>query len=121
MRIHSVGDFKIWLKAENFGYLGPDIYVLKPVCTRRLILLEIRVSSLLNNFYHGHDLSYPLQTLFVMGILFSHCPCVHPSVTFCFLNILKGHCWIFFKPCKHAHICKTNTLDKKVRARGQFY
>ena len=47
--------------------------------------------------------------------------CIRPSVTFCFLNILKSHCWIFIKPCKHVHICKTNTLDKKVRARGQFY
>ena len=48
-------------------------------------------------------------------------PSVRPSVTFCFFNILKSHCWIFIKPCKHVHICKTNTLDKKVRARGQFY
>ena len=47
--------------------------------------------------------------------------CVRPSVTLCFLNILKSHCWIFIKPCKHVHICKTNFLDKKVRARGQFY
>ena len=39
--------------------------------------------------------------------------CVRASVTFCFLNILKNHCWIFIKPCKHVHICKTNTLDKK--------
>ena len=51
----------------------------------------------------------------------SVCASVRPSVTFCFLNILKSHCWIFIKPCKHVHICKTNTLDKKVRARGQFY
>ena len=68
---------------------------------------------------------YPLQTLFVVGILFSCCPCVcatvRPSVTFCFFNNLKSHCWIFIKPCKHAYICKTNTLDKKVRARCQFY
>ena len=68
---------------------------------------------------------YPLQTLFVGGILFSRCPsvrlCVRPSVTLCFLNNSKSHCWIFIKPCKHVHICKTNTLDKKVRARGQFY
>ena len=74
-------------------------------------------------------LLYPPQTLFVGGILFSRCPsvrpcvraCVRPSVTFCFLNNLKSHCWIFIKPCKHVHICKTNTLDKKVRTRGQFY
>ena len=78
-------------------------------------------------------LLYPPQTLFVGGILFSRCPCVRPSVcpsvrasvrpsvTLCFLNNLESHCWIFIKPCKHVHICKTNTLDKKVRARGQFY
>ena len=48
-------------------------------------------------------------------------PSVRQSVTFCFLNILKSNCWIFIKPCKQFHICKTNTLDKKVRARGQFY
>ena len=48
-------------------------------------------------------------------------PSVRPSVTLCFLNILKNHCWIFIKPCKHVHICKTDFLDKKVRARGQFY
>ena len=68
---------------------------------------------------------YPPQTLFVGGILFSRCPCVRPSVrqsvTLCFLNNSKSHCRIFIKPCKHVHICKTNTLDKKVRARGQFY
>ena len=46
---------------------------------------------------------------------------VRPSVTLCFLNILKSHGWIFIKPCKHVHICKTNTLNKKVRARDQFY
>ena len=55
------------------------------------------------------------------GILFSRCPCVRPSVTLCFLNVLKSHGWIFIKPCKHVHICKANTLNKKVRVRGQFY
>ena len=68
------------------------------------------------------SLLYPPQTLFVGGILFSRCPSVRPSVrpsvTLCFLNNSKSHCWIFIKPCKHVHICKTNTLDKKVRARG---
>ena len=43
------------------------------------------------------------------------------NVFFFFFNILKSHCWSFIKPYKHDHICKTNTLDKKVRARGQFY
>ena len=52
---------------------------------------------------------------------FSVRACVRPSVTLCFLNIFKSHCLIFIKPCKHVHICKTNTLNKKVRARGQFY
>ena len=65
------------------------------------------------------------QTLFVVGKLFSRCPSVPPSVlpsiTFCFLNILKSHCWILIKPCKHVNICKANTLNRKVRARGQFY
>ena len=75
-------------------------------------------------------LLYPLQTLlypppppptlFVVGILFSRCPCVCLSVTLCYLNIFS-HCWILIKPCKHVYICKTNTSNKKVRARGQFY
>ena len=80
-----------------------------------------------------HGLLYPPQTLFVVGILFSRCPCVCASLRACvrpcvrasvrnvlFFNIMKSHCWIFIKPCKHVHICKTNTLDKKVRARGQI-
>ena len=44
-----------------------------------------------------------------------------PSVTFCFLNILESHCWNFIRPCKNIHIYKTNTFNKKVWARGQFY
>ena len=60
-------------------------------------------------------------TVFTLSVRPSVCPCVRPSVTLCFLNILKSHGWIFIKPCKHVHICKTITLDKKVRARGQFY
>ena len=62
-------------------------------------------------------------TVFTLSVCLRPCvrPSVRPSVTFCFFNILKSHCWIFIKPCKHVHICKTNTLDKKVRARGQFY
>ena len=64
-------------------------------------------------------------TVFTLSVRPSVCPSVRasvrPSVTFCFLNNSKSHCWIFIKPCKHVHICKTNTLDKKVSARGQFY
>ena len=73
-------------------------------------------------------LLYPPQTLFVVGytvFTLSVRPSVRapvrPSVTFCFLNNLKSNCWIFIKLCKNIHICKTNTLNKKVRARGQFY
>ena len=60
-------------------------------------------------------------TVFTLSVRVCVRTAVPPSVTFCFLNILKSHCLIFIKPCKHVHICKTNTLDKKVRARGQFY
>ena len=82
-------------------------------------------------------LLYPPQTLFVVGYtVFTlsvrasvracvrACvrPCVRPSVrNVLFFNNLESHCWLFIKPCKHVHICKTNTLDKKVRTRGQFY
>ena len=85
-----------------------------------------RVCSNVDDF-NNRNLLYPPQTLFVRGILFSRCPSMRPSVcpsvrpTLCFLNNSKSHCRIFIKPCKHVHICKTNTLDKKVRARGQFY
>ena len=60
-------------------------------------------------------------TVFTLSVRASVRASVRPSVTLCFLNNSKSHCWIFIKPCKHVHICKTNTLDKKVRARGQFY
>ena len=60
-------------------------------------------------------------TVFTLFVLPSVRPSVRLSVTLCFLNNSKIHFWIFIKPCKHVHICKTNTLDKKVRARGQFY
>ena len=56
---------------------------------------------------------YPQQALFVEGILFSRYPSVCPSVTFCFLNILKSHRWNFIKPCKQIHIYKTKTFNKK--------
>ena len=43
-----------------------------------------------------------------------------PSVTFCFINILKSHYWNFIKPFQTcSYIYKTNTLNNKVRARGQ--
>ena len=60
-------------------------------------------------------------TVFTLSVPPSVRPCMRPSVTLCFLNILKSHCWIFIKHCKHVHIFNTNTFSKKVRARGQFY
>ena len=106
-------------------------------CSASLTFYLFSPTCLINSIKHEHSCKilylYPPQTLFVGGILFSRCPSVRPSirpsvhpsvrpsVTLCFLNILKSHCWIFIKPCKHVHICKTNFLDKKVRARGQFY
>ena len=57
-------------------------------------------------------------TVFTLSVRPCVRPSVRPSVTFCFLNILKSHCWIFIKPCKHVYICKTNTLDKKGRGQG---
>ena len=38
-----------------------------------------------------------------------------------FLDILKSHQWNFIKPCKHIPIFKTNTNNKILRARGQYY
>ena len=60
-------------------------------------------------------------TVFTLSVRESVRACMHPSITFCLRNILKSHCLFFIKFCKHVHICKTNTLDKKVRARVQFY
>ena len=40
---------------------------------------------------------------------------------FCFLNIFKSHGWNFIKPCILIHICRANTYDKNVWARGHFY
>ena len=76
-----------------------------------LKVMEITLSYPPANFVCGR------YTVFTLSVR----PSVRPSVTLCFLNIFKSHCWIFIKPCKHVYICKTNTLNKKVRARGQFY
>ena len=79
--------------------------------TKIPINVEVYYFRSLRSCYTPRKLCFfipPPQTLFVVGILFSRCTCVR-------------YCWIFIKPCKHVYICKTNTLDKKVRARGQFY
>ena len=59
---------------------------------------------------HDHTL-WPLQEGFTVFTSVRTCIC--PSVTFCFLNILKNHWWNIIKPCKHKiiHIYMTNTLE----------
>ena len=104
-------DIPIWLKNEvsSHSKIGHWLEVMcDPSTTSQQLLYPPPPPA---NFVWGG------YTVFTLSV----CPCVRPSVTFCFLDILKSHCWIFIKPCKHVHICKTNTLDKKVRARGQFY
>ena len=75
---------------------------------------------------------YPPQTVFVGGytvFTLSDRLSVHPSVrptdrvsvTFCFRNYFKNHGWNFIKFCKHIHMYKANTNNKKLRARGQYY
>ena len=90
---------------------SPLFYLNGSVFARPLCLFFYQKTRVCSSFL------YTPQTLFVVAILFSRCPCVcpyiRPSVTFCFLNILKSHCWIFIKPCKHVHICKILTLNKK--------
>ena len=97
-----------------------DLYIVKPYLH---YYVNMPIQYILQCFRMTNcDLFlYSPQTLFVVGILFSRCPsvraCVRPCVrlfvTFCLLNILKSHCLIFIKPCKHVHIYKTNNLDKK--------
>ena len=88
-------------------------------------LLNMHRWCLLNLTVQGFSLNLTVRGVSNKHCLLTYRPCVRPSVrpsvTFCFFNNLKSHCWIFIKPCKHVHICKTNTLYKKVRARGQFY
>ena len=81
----------------------------KPFDTLMVLLKEFFIPTA--NFVCG------VYTVFTLSVR----AWVRTSVTFCFLNILRSHCWIFIKPCKHVHICKVNNLNKKVRARGQFY
>ena len=86
---------------EKFAHLGSPVsaHVIHPheLCREKI----------------GLDFLYPLQTVFVGGytVFTSVLPCV--SVTFFFLNILKNHWWNFVKFCKHIHIYKTSTTNKK--------
>ena len=101
----------------------PEIYKKVPVLATAKLINQ----TLLPTVFEWGDVSsiYYTPANFVCGgctvFTLSVRACVRPSVTLRFLNILKNHGWIFIKPCKHVHICKTNTLNKKVRARGQFY
>ena len=77
-------------------------------------------------FYNGKLYLYPPPIM--ANCIYTPPPppqyCFHvvcPSVMFCFPNILKSHCWNFIKLCKHVHVYKKNTFNKKVRARRQFY
>ena len=111
-----------WLRLANFS-AGRIMIIRLSISLNMCFGCSKETSHWDGSFEHPqHLFLYPPQTLFVVGILFSRCPSVSASVrNVFFLNNSKSHCWIFIKPCKHVYICKTNTLDKKVRARGQFY
>ena len=109
----------------NEFYHNTQPETISNICTRYIFIPPA-------NFVCGGVFKFVVgYTVFTLSVCVCVCVCasvsasvclsVRPSVTFCFFNILRSHCWIFIKPCKHVHICKTNTLDKKVRARGQFY
>ena len=79
------------------------------IVTKDVISLSISV-LLLFRHYISHKITFGAPSS--GGVLRSACG------AFIFLNIFKSHGWIFIKPCKHVHICKANTLNKKVRAIG---
>ena len=113
INIKSITNFYIFVLNEA--------YLNAPVSCKKKQLSNFLFIFTLTCILPQDTLLYPCKlcggyTVFKVSVR----PSVRASVTFCFLNILS-HCWIFIKPCKHVHICKTNTLDKKVRARGQFY
>ena len=116
-RVNIFNLIRQWLYISFQGHISANLRMLILDCHQHNSKIFFSNWSCVSNSH----LLYPPQTLFVVGILFSRCSSARPSVTLCFLNILKSHGWIFIKPCKHVHICKTNTLNKKVRARGQFY
>ena len=104
------------------------------VCSRSMMFASILNSSvMLGNYlkqttfsdtffsWRFKGLLFPSSyTPSKLCLLFSRCPTVRSYVTFCFLNILKSHCWNYIKPCKHIHIYKAKTFNKKVRATHQF-
>ena len=71
---------------------------------------------------------YPRKLCFWVGILFSRCQCVCVCVCLsvcllCFVSLIsfKSYWLNFIKLSILIHIYRTNTYNKKVRARGQFY
>ena len=88
--------------------------------SRTIQFLVPLVSSHFTLYQLFQSLLYPPQTVFVGGILFSRCPSVRPSVTFCFLNHFKS--WMEFHQTLHTHsYLQANTYNKEIRARGHFY
>ena len=78
--------------------------------------------------FEGNLFLYPPQTVFVGGytvFTLSESPSDRltdrVSETFSFFNNFNNHGWNFIKFCKHIHINKANTTNKKLRARGQYY
>ena len=49
---------------------------------------------MLDSIYHYTPANFVCggYTVFTLSVRASVCACVRPSVTFCFLNILKSHC-----------------------------
>ena len=94
------------LVSAGFGYgdfIQPGLLQLQPILEEDFMELEPIPGIYRYSLYHRKLCLWWVDCFRV----------VRPSVTFCFLNIFKRHCWIFIKPCKHVHICKTNTLSKK--------
>ena len=100
-----------------------NVYQVKMMCPHTITIIQLLFVYELwpFDFYTPANFVCGGYTVFTLSVRPCVRPCVRPSVTLCFLNIFKSHCWIFIKPCKHVHICKTNILNKKVRARVQFY
>ena len=90
------------------------------------LLLQIKTVVSISDFYHFFEtLLYPPQTVFVGGytvfrsVRTNDRPIECVFVMLCFLNNFKNHRWNFIKFCKHIHMYKANTTNKKSRARGQ--
>ena len=96
----------------NITYNGCEFCLLTPPAILDLPKCILKV----NLWFHLPRSCSRHYTVFMLSVRV----CVSQSVTFCFLNILKSHCWYFVKLCKHIYIYKTNTLNKKVRLGANF-